>query len=195
MNKIESFALSTISSFLQPTELCRIRYLNRLFHSASNSYLKRKYNTVYLEDKACPKCGSFFLPEDLTDDTYFYDVLYGNVDSISANRLEMVNYILSRRNHSVVKRTSLLCDTCETQEIEDPTTCIQKFRYQGFRVYYLYVINNFLYPWAVLSTRKDDNILWNQYRCMIDPIIPYDENEYDEDMDEEEEDEDEDEDF
>lgn len=200
MNQIDEYSVSIMCSFLRPTELCRMRTINRWYQSKTDCYLLRKYQTICLEAYTCPKCGGWFQSEDLTNDTYFYDLLYGNMDNIERDRLRIVSNTIGHES----QRASLLCEDCEIEEDESPRIGLfveQSFRYQGSRRYTLIACHQGIYPWAFLY--NDNNKKWNQYYCVL-PLSYYnsyggyyndynDDNDYDDHDDQDDQDEDADE--
>jgi len=179
MNQIDDFSVSIICSFLRPTELCRMRTINRWYRAKTDAYLSLKYQTICLESYTCPKCGGWFQSEDLTNDTYFYDLLYGHRDDIERDRLRLVSNTIGQDS----QRASLLCEECEIEEDDNPRIGIfveQSFRYQGSRRYTLVACHQGLYPWAFLYQNKDNqdndkNKKWNQYYCIL-PLSYYNTN-------------------
>lgn len=195
MNQIDDCSVSIICSFLCPTELCRMRTINRWYRSKTDDYLLRKYQTICLENYTCPKCGGWFQSEDLTNDTYFYDLLYGNRDNIERDRLRLVSNTIGDDS----QRASLLCEECELEEDDNPRIGLfidQSFRYQGSRRYTLIACHQGIYPWAFLYNNDNNNKKWNQYYCVL-PLSYYNSSgeyseysEYSDDNNEDAEDED-----
>ena len=191
---IEPFIVSSIASYLQPTDLCRLRTLNRFYHSEITRYLLSVYKKICIEDFVCPKCGCFFNSEEITYRDY-YDVLYGNVEEIESQRMILIQHYLGE---TAIRKT-ILCDDCDLEEDEDPERGLITFPFQGSKTYQLYILRNpYPYQWAIITTKVNGELRWNQYRCFI-PIVPIYElvemvSEYEEQEDQYMEDEDDEED-
>lgn len=186
-NQIESFIVPYISSYLEATDLCRLRTLNQFYHRHVDQFLLSKYKTVCIENFICPKCGCFFNSEEITY-PYYYDILYGNVEEIESQRVMLVQHYLGE---DAVRKT-ILCERCEMEEDDEPEKNILKFPFRGSNTYHLYILRNpYPYQWAIITTTINGEVRWNQYRCFI-PIVPiYEINLWVEMQDENEEDEEE----
>ena len=192
--------LSIICSFLQPIELCRLRAVGKHYTPIVDQWLMKAYRTLCIEEWACPQCGDLLDKSEITY-TSFYDVMYGDIDSIERYRYE---YISNFSKYTPNTRVQLLCDECENEEKLDPKSGDTRFRFQGNRSYQI-VVNrlNYVLPWAFLLYRNlsRDTLYWNEFRAIISPSsIKYkfeyyeDDDDDDDDMDDDEdEDEDEDE--
>lgn len=167
MKQVESFILPSIASYLEATDLCRLRTLNHFYHQQIDQFLLSTYKTICLEDLICPKCGCFFESEEITY-PYYYDILYGNVEEIESHRLILVEHYLGKN----AVRKSILCDKCDLEEDEEPEKGILAFPFRGSKTYSVYILRNpYPYQWAIITTIINGEIIWNQYRCFI-PIVP-----------------------
>lgn len=144
-----------ICSFLQPLALCRMRYLSSYHNRVCDRWLKRTHRTNDLQDKACPRCGDWIETEDIREDTTFYDLLYGNIQSVEDYRM-----IMNRTFLYYHERQYMLCESCTNDEEEIENV---RFRYKGNRQYQLTLIHHPTHPWAVLSHSTG----WNEFRTFI----------------------------
>jgi hypothetical protein len=179
MNHQNTFYI--ICSFLGPLELVRTRRLDRLRKDWTDQYLKKdlKLDTVDLEEKACPICGDFLEENDISSYTGFVDLTsYAFYSDGRIDYIEMIN-----EGYNCI-RSSLLCDTCEYKEDYDEYNHWEldnlPFRYKGKRIYQCHIVNDYILPWTFIFRKIGNNILWNQYQKVNDPI------EYNEEIDEEE---------
>jgi len=149
MNTDETFLI--ICSFLQPLEICRMRYLSSHHNKICDKWLSKRKFGLNLQNEACPQCGKWLFEEDITSDTTFYDVLYGNIEEIEESRIDYVDG--KERRH-------LLCEEClyDEKEFED-----LRFRYKGSRKYQLTIVHHPTYPWAFLTSSN----FWNEFRTFI----------------------------
>lgn len=158
MNTSETFLL--VCSFLQPLEICRMRYLSSYHHKTCDRWLTHTRKKINLQDETCPKCGKWVSDEDITNDPTFYELLYGNIEEIEEDRIEFIQNTL---RSETIERTMLLCDECTYIE-EEPSNLF--FRYKGNRRYVLTIIQHPISPWSFLATSN----LWNECRLFIEPI-------------------------
>ena len=177
MKHFDSDTLFIICSFLQPLELCSLRSVGKHYLLTVNFFLKKTYNTLCIEEWACPQCGDHLVKDEITY-TSFYDILYGNIDECERSRYREVSHTLGYNNIPI--RSQLLCDNCENEEIEDPHSGPLLFKYRGSRVYQL-VVNRWhpILPWAFLFHKVNDKvngdsiIYWNQFRSIISPCFNF----------------------
>jgi hypothetical protein len=160
MNTDETFLI--ICSFLQPLEICRMRYLSSHHNKICDNWLtKRKFGSeINLQNDACPQCGKWLFEEDIEADPTFYDLLYGNIQEIEESRTDYVND--KERRH-------LLCEECVNDEKEFDDL---RFRYKGSRKYQLTIIHHPTHPWAFLTSSN----FWNEFRTFIPSFGIYREN-------------------
>ena len=107
MNTISYDSLKNILSFLQPREVCKMRYLTRETCRVSNAYLLMTYKTVCIESYVCPSCGNYYkCDENELNHSYFYDLPYGDVEEEERR----INTIQKMHPRNEVKRMQLVCD-------------------------------------------------------------------------------------
>jgi hypothetical protein len=153
MNTDETIMI--ICSFLQPLALCRMRYLSSYHHRICDRWLERSHRTIDLQDKACPRCGDWIETEDIRGDTTFYDLLYGDIQSMEDYRMMMNRTFLYYH-----ERQNILCESCGNDEEEIENI---RFRYKGNRKYQLTLVHHPTHPWAVISHSNG----WNEFRTFI----------------------------
>lgn len=197
MNTISYDSFKNILSFLEPLDLCETRTLNRECHSITDQFLEKTYDTVNLNNYACPSCGCYYVSNNERNEinhSYFYDLPYGDPYE-EEDRMKSVQRVY---RFNEVRRFQLVCDTCEGKEIDiDYRNYVKNvngvrkhiFPYGGDRQYEIRVFgrgtNN---PWMAAlyhtyssysndmeGSAYDDNdtILWNEIRSFIENMPIY----------------------
>jgi len=155
-----------ICSFLKPTELTRVRTLNKLYYIWTSNFLRQVYHTFSLQNFTCPKCGNWREMNygECHDD--YYDDCYYLPEDECVNRKILVTQVFNHLDFS--RNFFILCDDCERDETDDKNV---SFRYRGDRSYKLVIVQSYLYPWAFLCEKNEDCYQWNQYKLFIDPSM------------------------
>lgn len=173
MNKIDEYTFYTILSFCQPYDLCKIRHLDKWSNKYVNVFLQKTIGALYLEEFACPSCGSFLNDErtskKVINDGYFYDIQYESMDRVEYIKNNFNHYTPFNFFMPLIERCQLLCDTCDAEECDRMICGKMLFPRRGSRNYYLNTVYDSLRrKWAVLI-QYDENtfIRWNEYKCFI----------------------------
>jgi hypothetical protein len=176
MNTISYDSFKNILSFLQPLELCKLRYTNHEYHRVTDQYLQAHYQTIVLDSYVCPSCGKYYQGnENEINHSYFYDIPYGD-EREEMHRLHSMSNVYSY--YTSVKRVQLFCDDCDGNEIDinfndytSYSSIVKKklLPYRGKRDYELHLFGRGTnYPWIVLTYHDINNhVLWNEVRSFI----------------------------
>lgn len=166
--------LSVICKFMTPLDLCRFRKLNRYFYKCVSSFLIQEFQTVCLEDRACPMCGDWISKQNLND----YDEFFNVHPSYADNLLNWINHTVFE--HMSSKRCALLCEDCEYDEKELTEKHSNRFfqkmiPFAGTREYNMVMCQSFAIIYRLSS---HDEVIWNELRAIIDPTLFHSDNVY-----------------